>query len=575
MVDPNEWQSPATNPWALPAAVLLTTLGVCFLLLGLVAVAASADVEGLTREDLESAKTVDELPPGVTPDAIFLNPDGTGQSGTGSDPGDLTEGVPVIEGGASESGDSGPQGSVSDLVGDQPRDFPAPPPTKTVETSNGQEVEVDCSTPGICTVTSPNGDQMYFVDDPSDLPAGASEGDGNVFVPNPNGDIGGFKVGDDGSLIPVPIDEIDDDTMALTFGPDGSVELLEQGQGLGRGTELVPGNPGQLQRGESVPGAGAGESFIIETRNGDLTVECTSAGCRVVSQETGGELYMLEDGEPGGPTPTNPDAAGNVLVPDPNGDIVGFKLNDEGELEIVKRGEEDEDTIALVFGADGSVELLQEGQVPGLGVDLVPNDPSQDFGDLPEWQGELPGTDAAPKTVRDRLLGPGFWNNFRDWPLIVGGLLLLGGLALGLWYVWGRTGSRVPEPEASAGEATVVGEAWAQRRNDQSLVVDSLLHQLRTEPEPRVAIQQAYAAMEAGFGRPELARRRSDSALAHLNRVLGQVDGAQQPLVTLTRLFERARFSNQPVDESMREQAIEAVLKIRETYATPLLQPIG
>ena len=58
----------------------------------------------------------------------------------------------------------------------------------------------------------------------------------------------------------------------------------------------------------------------------------------------------------------------------------------------------------------------------------------------------------------------------------------------------------------------------------------------------------------------------SISAVATLPRQLGRHARVKQPLENLTHLFQRARFSSEPIDEEMRASAIEALTEIRDYY---------
>ena len=95
---------------------------------------------------------------------------------------------------------------------------------------------------------------------------------------------------------------------------------------------------------------------------------------------------------------------------------------------------------------------------------------------------------------------------------------------------------------------------------------DDLIDELQLGGEPRLAIQRAYAAVETGFGSRELRRRPAETPLKYLDRVFGRRRQAAPALGRLTDLFQIARFSTEPVDESMREAAIDALGEIRDQY---------
>lgn len=97
-------------------------------------------------------------------------------------------------------------------------------------------------------------------------------------------------------------------------------------------------------------------------------------------------------------------------------------------------------------------------------------------------------------------------------------------------------------------------------------VTTDLIDELSIEGDPRIAIQRAYAAVETGFGSRELARKPAETPLRYLQRVFGRNLDQSGPLQQLTTLFETARFSQRPITEDMRDQAIGAVSDIREHY---------
>lgn len=93
-----------------------------------------------------------------------------------------------------------------------------------------------------------------------------------------------------------------------------------------------------------------------------------------------------------------------------------------------------------------------------------------------------------------------------------------------------------------------------------------LIDELNDGDSPRYAIQRAYAAVETGFGATELTRKPAETPLRYLDRIFGRHALVKEPLEQLTHLFQRARFSSEPIDEDMRASAIEALTAIRDYY---------
>ena len=137
-----------------------------------------------------------------------------------------------------------------------------------------------------------------------------------------------------------------------------------------------------------------------------------------------------------------------------------------------------------------------------------------------------------------------------EWPLVagLGGLVLLGGVWM---YVRGRR--RLPplwdEPGLEA---------------DMVRTIETTIDDLRSEKDARRAVIAAYAAMERTLARHGLARHRSEAPAEYLGKILRGLRVRESAVVTLTRLFEYAKFSRHPIDDEMKEEAIEALIAIRD-----------
>jgi hypothetical protein len=76
------------------------------------------------------------------------------------------------------------------------------------------------------------------------------------------------------------------------------------------------------------------------------------------------------------------------------------------------------------------------------------------------------------------------------------------------------------------------------------------------EPDPRRAVIACYLRLLEVAARLGPERRRDETPTEYLRRALTVTAAATAPATALTALFERARYSRQPMDESMREDAI-------------------
>jgi hypothetical protein len=136
-----------------------------------------------------------------------------------------------------------------------------------------------------------------------------------------------------------------------------------------------------------------------------------------------------------------------------------------------------------------------------------------------------------------------------DWATLV--LVACVAAAIG-WRAW-RTrrargaGEIAPEPLAAA-----VAD-----------VLDDTIERLRNEPDPRRAVIAAYARMEDVFARHGLPRRPPETPLEFLARALEAVTEAE-PARRLTDLFESAMFSIRPFDRMAQDDAVDALVAVRD-----------
>jgi len=95
-------------------------------------------------------------------------------------------------------------------------------------------------------------------------------------------------------------------------------------------------------------------------------------------------------------------------------------------------------------------------------------------------------------------------------------------------------------------------------------LVEDTLADLYAETDARKAIIAAYARVErlfALFGSP---RHRSEAPVEYLERVLPELRASGAALRRLTALFEWAKFSAHGVDRPMRDEAIGALVEVRD-----------
>jgi hypothetical protein len=95
--------------------------------------------------------------------------------------------------------------------------------------------------------------------------------------------------------------------------------------------------------------------------------------------------------------------------------------------------------------------------------------------------------------------------------------------------------------------------------------LDRTIEELRRDPDPRHAVISAYAWMEDELTENGWGRRPSSAPFEYLDEALRELAVPPVPARTLTDLFEIARFSRRPVDPSMKDRAIAALVEIRES----------
>lgn len=138
---------------------------------------------------------------------------------------------------------------------------------------------------------------------------------------------------------------------------------------------------------------------------------------------------------------------------------------------------------------------------------------------------------------------------FRWFPASVFGLVLVGAAGVFLFTERRRRGSVRKEDEA----ADAVTRA-----------VEDTLEDLRAEPDARIAVIAAYARMEQALGAFGSPRHRAEAPLEYLSRVLLELHVRPEAVLELTDLFERAKFSPHRIDATMKDEAISALLLVRD-----------
>ncbi|HZS24533.1 MAG TPA: DUF4129 domain-containing protein [Gaiellaceae bacterium] len=97
--------------------------------------------------------------------------------------------------------------------------------------------------------------------------------------------------------------------------------------------------------------------------------------------------------------------------------------------------------------------------------------------------------------------------------------------------------------------------------------LDESIDDLRSDPDLRRAIISAYARMEGALGRAGIPRARSEAPFEYMTRALEALDASAASARRLTALFERAKFSQHEPEPEMRDEAIAALVAVRDELA--------
>jgi Domain of unknown function (DUF4129) len=108
-----------------------------------------------------------------------------------------------------------------------------------------------------------------------------------------------------------------------------------------------------------------------------------------------------------------------------------------------------------------------------------------------------------------------------------------------------------------------LAETHALQLEFEELVEDTLAD-LYAEVDPRKAIIAAYARVERVFASYGLPREPSEAPVEYLDRALPELRASGAALQRLTSLFQWAKFSAHDVDPKMRDEAIGALLEVRD-----------
>jgi H+/Cl- antiporter ClcA len=103
--------------------------------------------------------------------------------------------------------------------------------------------------------------------------------------------------------------------------------------------------------------------------------------------------------------------------------------------------------------------------------------------------------------------------------------------------------------------------------------LDESLDDLRADPDLRRAIIAAYARMETALAAAGLPRHEAETPFEYLERALLALDASAFAVHRLTDLFEWARFSHHEPEPWMRDEAVDALVAVRDELRASELAP--
>jgi signal transduction histidine kinase len=130
--------------------------------------------------------------------------------------------------------------------------------------------------------------------------------------------------------------------------------------------------------------------------------------------------------------------------------------------------------------------------------------------------------------------------------------LSLGGLGVALWLLVGiRAGAQQAAPPATSAPALLVG------------AMDEGLAALDLGGEPRTAIIRCYRCFEGALARARVPRAPWQTPIEFMREATSRLPLPAAAARGLTELFERARFSREPLGPAERDAAGQALRELR------------
>jgi Domain of unknown function (DUF4129) len=119
-------------------------------------------------------------------------------------------------------------------------------------------------------------------------------------------------------------------------------------------------------------------------------------------------------------------------------------------------------------------------------------------------------------------------------------------------------------------------QRWQERNAFAEAVLEVLedtLDDLRAEADARKAVIAAYARLERTLAAHDAPRNAAETPEEYFTRILPQLSVGEGSIRRLTDLFTRAKFSQHEVDAAMKEEAIDALVQVRDELRSAAEEP--
>lgn len=329
---------------------------------------------------------------------------------------------------------------------------------------------------------------------------------------------------------------------ALALGAESRDQFVER-QGDGEAIERLTGDeiPFDATR------------IIIQTPDG--AVEITTDGNRIVGESPDGEAQVLR------------------LVEDPNGDIIGFRVNEDGTFSPVRATDDTEGATLLIPNSDGTFDLIKpDGTRVRVGVsggEVAAGEFGEDgYTPLPQNEdGSFQLDDDLFATPTDPLddddfaapANPPSPSRPGEFPWRTIGIALAAAAALGLgvWFFI-RFSPRV----RAVGDVPVedlFAAAPVTRRapsNDPWADFEAYLRELLEDPDPSQAVLLAFAYVEGGVGTIP-ARIHDETPYEWFRRVDAADPGVAPLLRPLLDRYVAIRFGGHIAEDAERRRSVD------------------